>query len=145
MIVPLGASWDEGCSMMMWCWFESDDIDVKGRRIAAVVEGVGKKHKQVVGRFFGRGIAYVVPRQEIRAGLIHQDGYGGSLHGQYVVAEITHQPTVRTKPVGKVGKFWEIILPREWKLRWAIRSHDIPPLLEPRFIGGNKRAFGKCE
>lgn len=114
-----------------------DDIDYKGRRIAAVVEVLERNTKQVVGRFFSEGgIAYVVPESK-KSGqdvLIHQDGYGGAFHGQYVVAEITHQPTVRTKPVGKVVEVLGDHLAPGMEVEVAIRSHDIPHFWSPDLL-----------
>ncbi len=108
-----------------------DDVDHKGRRIAAVVEVLERNTQQVVGRFYSEGgIAYVVPEGK-KAGqdvLIHQDGYGGAFHGQYVVVEITCQPTVRTKPVGQVMEVLGDHLAPGMEIDVAIRSHDIPHL-----------------
>lgn len=106
-----------------------DDVDSRGRRIANVVEVLEHNTKEIVGRLFLEGgVALVTPEnakitQDV---LIAQGQTGDAKHGQYVVVEIERQPTIRTKPLGKVVEILGDHLAPGMEIEVAIRSHDIP-------------------
>jgi ribonuclease R len=106
-----------------------DDVDPRGRRIANVVEVLERNTTTVVGRFYQEsGIAFVTPEnskitQDI---LVAQGEWGAAGHGQYVVVEITRQPTLRTRPLGKVVEILGDHLAPGMEIEVAIRAHDIP-------------------
>ncbi len=108
-----------------------DSTDDRGRREAVVVEVTEHNTQAVVGRLFKEGgIAFVVPEntrisQEV---LIPEDACDGALHGQYVTAEITRQPTIRTKPMGRIVEVLGEHMAPGMEIAVAIRSHGIPHL-----------------
>ncbi|PIE43770.1 MAG: ribonuclease R [Gammaproteobacteria bacterium] len=106
-----------------------DEVDHRGRRIAAIVEVLEHNTKQIVGRFYNEGgVAFVTPENK-RLGqdvLVSQGGYGNAEHGQYVVVNITKQPTFRTKPVGEVVEIVGEHLAPGMEIEVAIRAHNIP-------------------
>jgi ribonuclease R len=106
-----------------------DRVDDRGRREGKVVEVLEHRTDQVVGRFFREsGISFVVPENarinhEI---LVPEENAGKARHGQYVVVDITRQPTVRTQPLGKVVEVLGEHMAPGMEIDVAIRSYDIP-------------------
>ncbi|MCP5206070.1 MAG: ribonuclease R [Hahellaceae bacterium] len=106
-----------------------DDVDTRGRRIANIVEVLESNTTSVVGRFYQEsGIAFVTPENSkiTQDVLVAQGEWGQAEHGQYVVVEITRQPTMRTRPLGKVVEILGDHLAPGMEIEVAIRSHDIP-------------------
>jgi len=108
-----------------------DSTDDRGRREAVVVEVTEHNTQAVVGRLFKEGgIAFVVPENTRIAQdvLIPEDACDGALHGQYVTAEITRQPTIRTKPMGRIVEVLGEHMAPGMEISVAIRTHGIPHL-----------------
>lgn len=103
--------------------------DKRGRREGTIVEVIARNTHQVVGRFFREGgIAFVSPdnrriNQDI---LIAPDAQADAQHGQYVVAEITMQPSSRCPPQGRVLEVLGDHLAPGMEIDVAIRAHHIP-------------------
>ncbi|MGO1232393.1 MAG: ribonuclease R [Marinobacter sp.] len=106
-----------------------DRVDDRGRREGVIVEVLEHRTEQIVGRFFKEsGIAFVVPENarinhEI---LVPDEQAGGAVNGQYVVADIVRQPTVRTQPTGRVVEILGEHMAPGMEIDVAIRSYDIP-------------------
>ncbi|NWO06421.1 MAG: ribonuclease R [Alteromonadaceae bacterium] len=106
-----------------------DRVDDRGRREGVIVEVLEHKTEQIVGRFFKEsGIGFVVPENarinhEI---LIPDEQVGGAVHGQYVVADILRQPTIRVQPTGQIVEILGEHMAPGMEIDVAIRSYDIP-------------------
>jgi len=106
-----------------------DQVDDRGRREGKIVEVLEHRTDQIVGRFFKEsGIAFVVPENarinhEI---LVPEDQAGRAVHGQYVVAQILRQPTLRTQPTGRIVEVLGEHMAPGMEIDVAIRSYDIP-------------------
>lgn len=106
-----------------------DHEDDRGRREGVIVEVTEHNTNSVVGRLFKEGgVAFVAPEntrlsQEI---LIPEEACDGALHGQYVTVEITRQPTIRTKALGRVIEVLGEHMAPGMEIAVAIRSHAIP-------------------
>ncbi|WP_097460876.1 ribonuclease R [Mangrovitalea sediminis] len=111
-----------------------DGVDDRGRREGVIVEVTEHNTHQVVGRLFREGgVAFVAPEntrhsQEI---LVADDDCLGSWHGQYVTVEIVRQPTLRTKPTGRVVEVLGDHMAPGMEIAVAIRSYDIPHIWPP--------------
>lgn len=114
----------------------SDDIvlvritNARDRRPeGCIVEILEQNTHQIVGRYFEEGgIAFVDPdssriSQDI---LIPRGQQGEATHGQFVVAEITAQPTRRRQAAGRVIEVLGDHLTPGMEVELAIRAHDIP-------------------
>ena len=107
----------------------SDDVDARGRRMAVIVDVLERNTEQVVGRLcVESGIAFVTPENTKVANdvMIPLDACMGAESGQYVVAEITMHPTMRTSAVGKVVEVLGEHMAPGMEIDVAIRSHGIP-------------------
>ncbi|MCG8608969.1 MAG: ribonuclease R [Pseudomonadales bacterium] len=106
-----------------------DDVDHRGRRIASVVEVLERNTTEIVGRYYeDSGIAFVTP-ENVRISqdvIIPREQSGEALHGQYVLVELTRQPTIRTKPLGRVIDVLGDHMAPGMEIEVAIRSHGIP-------------------
>ena len=103
--------------------------DSRKRREGAVVEVLERNTTQVVGKFIlDGGISFIDPDSKKN----HQDIFipaenrGDAKHGQFVVAEITSQPTQRRQPVGRVIDILGDQLTPGMEVELAIRSHELP-------------------
>ena len=104
-------------------------VDRKGRPEAGIVEVTERNTKQVVGRFSSEsGVSFVRPdNQRISQDvMIAADSVLQAKPGQYVVVEITQQPTKRNQPIGKVVEILGEHMAPGMEIDVAIRNHGIP-------------------
>ena len=105
------------------------NIDKQGRREGALVEVLERANHQIVGRYYeDSGIAFVVPdNKRISQDILIPYGKGGQAkHGQFVVAEIIHQPEKHRQPIGKVIDVIGEGLDASMAVDIAIRTYDLP-------------------
>lgn len=104
-------------------------FNARGKREGVIIEVLEHALQQVVGRFrSASGATYVEPSnlkitQEI---LIPGEETHGAQEGQIVVAEITSQPTQRTRPIGKVIEVLGDHMAPGMEINVAIRTHSLP-------------------
>jgi ribonuclease R len=104
-------------------------IDNRGRREGIIVEVLERNTQQLVGRFHTEsGAAYVEPsnqrmNQDI---LIPPDDVNGATNGQMVTVAITTQPTMRTRPIGKIIEVLGDHMAPGMEINVAIRNHELP-------------------
>jgi len=107
----------------------ADQIDSRGKSQAIIVDVLERNTTQLVGRLYREGgIAYVeVENTRVsQQVLIDPQDRGGAEHGQYVVVDITHQPTKRTHATGKVIEVLGDHMAPGMEIDVAIRAHSIP-------------------
>ncbi len=106
-------------------------IDNRGRREAIIVEVIDRNTQQIVGRFFmENGMAYVEP-SNLRINhdiLIPPDAYNDATSGQIVVVAVTDQPTMHSRPVGRVIEILGDHMAPGMEITVAIRKHELPYL-----------------
>lgn len=111
-----------------------DSVDEKGRKEGVIVKVLEHRTHQTVGRLFREGgIAFVVPENprinhEV---MVADQDCGKARHGQYVVVDILRQPTLRTKPTGRVQEVLGEHMAPGMEIDVAIRSYDIPHVWPP--------------
>ena len=116
--------------------FDGDEVicrvsgeNFRGKAEAVIVEVLVRNTQQLVGRFFNEnGLAYIVADN---ARINHQiqipaDQIANAKPGQYVMVAITHQPTRRAQPSGRVIELLGEHMGPGMEIDVAIRSHDIP-------------------
>ncbi|OGO91109.1 MAG: ribonuclease R [Coxiella sp. RIFCSPHIGHO2_12_FULL_42_15] len=99
------------------------------RKEGVVVEVLERNTHQVVGRFFEEnGYAFVDPDSKyiVQDIAIPPGAAGNAKVGQFVVAEITAQPTKRRQPVGKIIEILGDHLTPGMEVELAIRAHELP-------------------
>jgi ribonuclease R len=104
-------------------------VDTRGRREATIVEVLEHNTQQIVGRFFCEsGTAFVESANQriIHDILIPPDFQNGATHGQIVVVAITDQPSVHTRPLGKIIEVMGDHMAPGMEISVAIRNHDLP-------------------
>ncbi|WP_203142456.1 ribonuclease R [Marinobacter mangrovi] len=122
-----------------------DQVDDRGRREGRIVEVLERRSQQIVGRLFREsGISFVVPEnprinQDV---MVAEDDCGDARHGQYVVVEVMRQPTVRTKPTGRVVEVLGDHMAPGMEIAVAIRSYDIPHAW-PQAVGEQAAAISE--
>ncbi len=105
------------------------DVDSRGRREGTIVEVLEHNTKELVGRFkFESGIAYVQPTntritQDI---LIPSTAVHGAKPGQMVIVDIMTQPSMTTRPTGRIKEILGAHMAPGMEIDVAIRNHDIP-------------------
>lgn len=112
-------------------------VDRKGRPEAAIVEVTERNTSQVVGRFYNEsGVCFVRPdNQRINQDvLIATDSVLQAKSGQYVVVDITQQPTKRTQPIGQVVEILGEHMAPGMEIDVAIRNHGIPHEFTPEVM-----------
>lgn len=103
--------------------------DQRGRREGVIVEVVERNTHQLVGRINSEsGITFVEPSNtrishEI---MIPPDQIGNAQPGQMVVVEIIAQPTLTTRPVGKVIELLGNHMAPGMEIDVAVRNHGLP-------------------
>lgn len=116
--------------------FDGDEVLVRlastgmrGRRDGVIVEVVKHNTQQIIGRYFcERGIGFVRPDNP-RVGhdvLVAADDTLGATHNQFVMVEITHQPSRASQPMGRIIEVLGDHMAPGMEIDVAIRSHDIP-------------------
>ncbi|ACJ18288.1 ribonuclease R [Coxiella burnetii] len=95
----------------------------------AIVEILERNTHQVVGRYFEEGgIAFVDPNHKLITQdiLIPPGQQGEAKTGQFVVAEITVQPTKRRQAMGRIIEILGDQLTPGMEVELAIRTHELP-------------------
>lgn len=121
----------------MRCGFDGDKVlvrssgvDHRGRREAAIVEVLEHSTRQLVGRYFRESnIGFVTPenRRISQDILIPPDSPGlTAKNGQFVLVEITQQPTYRSQPQGQIVEIIGDHMAPGMEIDVAIRNYDIP-------------------
>jgi ribonuclease R len=116
--------------------FDGDEVlvrlsptGVRGRRDGAIVEVVSHNTQQLVGRYFHeQGVGFVRP-ENIRQGhdvLVAPEHTNGAESGQFVMVEITRQPSRNAMPMGRVIEVLGNHMAPGMEIDVAIRAHDIP-------------------
>ncbi len=106
-----------------------DTVDPKGKGHAIIVDILERNTSQVVGRFFREGgIAFVEVENKRVAHqvLIAPEDCNGAEHGQYVVADITQQPSKRHHATGKILEVLGDHMAPGMEIEVAIRAYNIP-------------------
>lgn len=101
----------------------------RGRPEASVVEILERNTHQIVGRFYREGnTSFVDPDNKyIAQDIIIPDGADKNAErGQFVVVNITHQPSRRRLPMGEVIDVLGDHLTAGMEVELAIRSHQLP-------------------
>lgn len=105
------------------------NMDSRGRREAIVVDILERHTTEIVGRFFSdAGIAYVeaVNKRIAHDIMVPSQAIGKAEPGQMVIVAITEQPTLRTRPVGKVVEVLGDHMAAGMEINVAIRNHALP-------------------
>lgn len=116
--------------------FDGDEVLVRetpggfrGKREAAVVRVIKHNTQQLAGRLFREnGICFVRPDNP-RINLdvmVREDQSRGAGHGQYVVVNVTTQPSRNSLPMGEVAEVLGDHLAPGMEIDVAIRNHGIP-------------------
>lgn len=116
--------------------FDGDEVLVRltttgmrGRRDGSVVEVVARNTQQLVGRYFHeQGIGFVRP-ENTRLGhdvLIPPEQTQQAQQNQFVMVEITRQPSKDHLPMGRVIEVLGDHMAPGMEIDVAIRMHDIP-------------------
>jgi len=106
-----------------------DSVDHRGKGHAVIVDILERNTSQVVGRFFREGgIAFVEVENKRVAQqiLIAPEDCNGAEHGQYVMVDITQQPSKRNHATGKVIEVLGDHMAPGMEIEVAIRAYNIP-------------------
>lgn len=106
-----------------------DSMDAKGKGHAIIVEVLERNTQQLVGRLFREGgIAFVeVENTRIAQQVVIEAEQDGKAEiGQYVVVQITQQPSKRQNAMGKVIEVLGDHMAPGMEIEVAIRSYGIP-------------------
>lgn len=99
------------------------------RREGVIVEVLERNTHQVVGRYFEEtGVSFVDPDSRLvnQAILIPSGQQGEAQPGQFVVAEITAQPSKRRQALGQVIEILGDRLTPGMEIELAIRAYELP-------------------
>ncbi|MES2673190.1 MAG: ribonuclease R [Pseudomonadota bacterium] len=116
--------------------FDGDEVLVRmsgeqyrGKEEGAIVEVLAHNTTQLAGRFYNEdGVQFVRPEnaritQDV---MIPFGSYGGAVHGQIVIVEITQQPDKSRLPMGRVFQVLGDHMAPGMEIELAIQSHGIP-------------------
>lgn len=104
-------------------------IDNKGRREGQIAEILEHNTHQIVGKYYEEGgIAFVDPDNRLITQdiLIPENQRATAKHGQFVMVEITAQPSKRRQPLGKIIEILGDQLTPGMEVELSIRSHNLP-------------------
>ena len=104
-------------------------VDYRGREEAVIVEVIERNTQQVVGRFHSESDVFFVEPSNSRISqtiFIPPEGKQTAKAGQMVVVEITTQPTITTKALGKVIEILGDHMAPGMEIDVAIRNHELP-------------------
>lgn len=137
----------------MRCGFDGDrvlvrqsGIDHRGRREATVVEVLERNTLQVVGRFFrDNDIGFVAAEnRRINQDILIPPGADlGARSGQFVMVEITEQPTYRFQAQGRVIEIIGEHMAPGMEIDVAIRNYDIPHVWPDDVLAAAKKFTGE--
>jgi ribonuclease R len=116
--------------------FDGDEVlvrlapmGVRGRQDGVIVEVLSHNTQQLVGRYFyEQGIGFVRP-DNARLGhdvLVAPEDTHGASHNQFVMAEITRQPSRDNLPMARIVEVLGDHMAPGMEIDVAIRAHDIP-------------------
>ncbi len=124
--------------------FDGDEVLVRmsgeqyrGKEEGAIVEVLAHNTTQLAGRFYNEdGVQFVRPEnaritQDV---MIPFGAYGGAVHGQIVIVEITQQPDKSRLPMGRVFQVLGDHMAPGMEIELAIQSHGIPYVWPPEVI-----------
>ncbi len=107
----------------------STGVDHRGKQEGMIVEVLARNTQQIVGRLCDeRGVVFVAPdnaRINHRI-IVDREDVGGAVLDQYVMVEITSQPTLHKLPTGKVVDVLGDHMAPGMEIDVAIRTHNIP-------------------
>lgn len=106
-----------------------DSVDPKGKGHAVIIDVLERNTSTLVGRLFKEGGTAFVEVENVRIAqqvMIPDEAQSEAKHGQYVVIEITHQPSKKSHASGKVIEVLGDHLAPGMEIEVAIRSHSIP-------------------
>ncbi|MDF1762070.1 MAG: ribonuclease R [Oleibacter sp.] len=104
-------------------------LDRRGRPEGKIVEVLERNTKQIVGRYYeesGVGIVQPDSKRISMEVLVPSEGRKDAKHGQFVVVNITKQPTGAGLPAGEVVEVLGEHLAPGMEIDVAIRTHNIP-------------------
>lgn len=104
-------------------------VDSRGRREAIIVEVLEHNTTEVVGRYYadsGAGYVKSVNKRITQEVVIPPKEQGKAKDGQMVIASLTAQPTLRTRPVGKIIEVLGDHMAPGMEINVAIRNHELP-------------------
>ncbi|HSW71694.1 MAG TPA: ribonuclease R, partial [Gammaproteobacteria bacterium] len=106
-------------------------IDSRGRREAIIVEVLEHNTTEIVGRYYADSDAGYVKSVNKRIShelIIPQKAHGKAKDGQMVIASLTAQPTLQTRPIGKIVEILGDHMAPGMEINVAIRNHGLPQL-----------------
>ena len=121
--------------------FDGDEVLVRlsanspqGRRDGVIVEVLKHHTRQLVGRYFNTnsgnsgGVGFVRPDNArlVHDVIIGDNDTGDAKSDQFVVVEITHQPSAKNPPMGKIIEILGDHMAPGMEIDVAIRTHSIP-------------------
>lgn len=116
--------------------FDGDEVlvrlsptGVRGRRDGVIVEVVTHNTQQLVGRYYHeQGVGFVRPEnpRQGRDVLVAPEYMKGARPNQFVMVEITRQPSRDRLPMGQIIEVLGDHMAPGMEIDVAIRSHDIP-------------------
>ncbi len=104
-------------------------VDNRGRQEAIIVEVIEHNTHELVGRFFTEsGASFVEPSnkripQDI---LIPPQNTANAKNGQMVVVQMVEQPTLHTRPLGRIIEILGDHMAPGMEIDVAIRDHELP-------------------
>lgn len=135
-LVPTDASDDIYLSFrQMRKVFDGDEAlvrlftDGSRKREGAIVEVLSHNTQQVVGRFYSeQGTSYVRPDnpRQTHDVVLSADSLNRATPGQFVLANITRQPTRNSPPLGEISEVVGDHMAPGMEIDVAIRAHNIP-------------------
>lgn len=106
-----------------------DVIDSRGKTHAIIERVIERNTGQLVGRLFRESGVAFVEVENVRIAqqvIVPEEDALDAEHGQYVVIQITQQPSKRNHAVGKVVEILGDYMAPGMEIEVAIRSHGIP-------------------
>ena len=101
---------------------------MRGRRDGVVVEVVAHNTQQLVGRYFHeKGVGFVRPENAKQGHdvLVAPEAVNGAAQNQFVMVEITRQPSRNCLPMGRIVEVLGDHMAPGMEIDVAIRAHDI--------------------
>ncbi len=137
-VIPTDGSGDDIyiASRQMRKVFDGDEVlvrlsatGIRGRRDGVIAEVVKHNTQQLVGRYFSEGgVSFVRPENPRidHTVLIEADATMGATYNQFVVVDITRQPSRNSQPMGRIVEVLGDHMAPGMEIEVAIRAHDIP-------------------
>jgi ribonuclease R len=118
-------------------------VDARGRKEGALVEVLERNTQEVVGRFFHEGrVGFVQPHNHrLQDVVVPPDQTRGARDGQFVVAQVTEQPSRRAQPVGRIAEVLGDHMAPGMEIDVAIRAYELPAQW-PEAVQAEAERFG---